>query len=203
MIHSNPHERQNMKTIIDILMHEHEIILKGLHLLEQMNNHSMTNPHSLQTGLSFIKTFVDEIHHFKEEELLFKALENIGFPKDQGPIGMMLYEHNEGRQIVQALQKYVDLQSFSQQNQLESQNHFQAFISLLREHIEKENNILYPMALSQLSEASLKELFDQCMAFETKNAHKRTQTLDAFFNLVEPEKVPSASLHSAKSSSRD
>ena len=58
---------------------------------------------SLKSASNFIRTFADNYHHGKEEELLFRAMEERGFPREGGPIGMMLIEHDEGRGYAKAL----------------------------------------------------------------------------------------------------
>ena len=105
--------------------------------------------------MHFTETFA-EPHHQKEERVLFPALEKKGIPNEGGPIGMMLLEHAAKRDYLakmrEALQKMI--KSNSKKNQ--------AMISLLREHIYKEDNILYPCAQDALTEEELAGLASQC-----------------------------------------
>ena len=48
---------------------------------------------------AFIKGFVDGCHHKKEEGALFPAMQAAGIPGEGGPVGVMLTEHEEGRQL--------------------------------------------------------------------------------------------------------
>ena len=57
--------------------------------------------------LEFFTVFVDKCHHGKEEELLFPALEQIGVERDKGPIGVMLKEHQQGREYVQKMKAAI------------------------------------------------------------------------------------------------
>ncbi len=51
--------------------------------------------------------FADQCHHGKEEDLLFPAMEAAGIPRESGPIGVMLEEHNIGRQYVRGMAEAV------------------------------------------------------------------------------------------------
>jgi hemerythrin-like domain-containing protein len=95
----------------------------------------------------FIKNFADGCHHHKEEGVLFIAINESGVPTEGGPIGVMLAEHEHGRlftrEMKDAAQKRevgdLSAQAAVVQNAL-------GYVALLRQHIHKENNILFPMA---------------------------------------------------------
>ncbi|MBW2188922.1 MAG: hemerythrin domain-containing protein, partial [Deltaproteobacteria bacterium] len=53
--------------------------------------------------VSFIRDFADAYHHSKEEDMLFVAMVEQGFPREAGPIAMMLHEHELGRSLVSVL----------------------------------------------------------------------------------------------------
>ena len=110
--------------------------------------------------LEFLKVFVDKCHHGKEEELLFPALEAAGIPK-YGPIGVMLHEHQVGRNYVKAMSEAFA--GYKLGNKSLSQvilHNAQDYISLLNDHIVKENNILFVIADNRLSEQKQDELFE-------------------------------------------
>jgi len=115
-----------------LLMEEHQIILRALDVLEAFANRGQPPPPAL---LEFFTDFADVHHHGKEEEILFPALVEAGFPRDAGPVGVMLHEHTQGRRLIAALS---DPAQFS--------DAALAYSAMLRAHIEKENQILFPMA---------------------------------------------------------
>jgi len=135
----------------DILMEEHRVIEKVLDSLETAANRlsaGQTIPMDFfLKAADFIKNFADGCHHKKEEGILFVALEANGMPRDMGPVGMMLDEHEEGRRLTRAMREGAervqagDATAMSQiiQNAL-------AYVTLLRQHIQKEDHILFPMA---------------------------------------------------------
>ncbi len=112
--------------------------------------------------LEFIKIFADTCHHGKEEDLLFVAMENVGIPRDRGPIAVMLREHETGRSYVrnmmEAVEKYKAGGSSYSSRFVENA---EKYAELLTQHIDKEDNVLYPMADMQLSEEKQYELIEE------------------------------------------
>lgn len=148
------------------LREEHEGIRIMLRIMESIRKQAQGRG-NLDTGhfaaiLDFLKVFVDKCHHAKEEELLFPALEAAGVPKDGGPIGVMLHEHALGRKLVKAMEESFNAFSINGEKSAMHgiSRNVQEYISLLSEHIDKENGILFDMADHMLSEMQQKELHE-------------------------------------------
>jgi len=110
--------------------------------------------------LEFLKIFVDKCHHGKEEELLFPALVAAGVPED-GPIAVMLREHEMGRGYVRAMsQAYAAYMAGERSSSKDIIHNARNYIFLLEAHIEKENNILFVIADDRLLEKKQDELFE-------------------------------------------
>jgi hemerythrin-like domain-containing protein len=74
-------------------------------------------------------------------------MEAHGIPNEGGPIGMMLAEHEEGRAHVRAMLAAVE--QIAAGNAASAQpllSHARAYLTLLREHIQKEDDILFRIA---------------------------------------------------------
>lgn len=137
-------------------------------ILEKLISTGQTDPlgfniSDAQGIVGFLKIFADTCHHGKEEGILFPAYEQHGVPNEGGPIGVMLAEHVEGRSHIKTMsqaldQDPADRKSFSQA----ARN----YIDLLRAHIQKENDVLYPFGDSFLSEDEQVSLFKQFEAHE-------------------------------------
>ncbi len=56
----------------------------------------------------FVKGFADGCHHKKEEQVLFPALEENGLPREGGPVGAMLADHDEGRRLTRAIREEAE-----------------------------------------------------------------------------------------------
>jgi hemerythrin-like domain-containing protein len=155
---------------IDDLVNEHEAVKSAIRILKRMcreieHSAEMSIPEHLDRLLDFFTTFVDRCHHSKEEEQLFPALEEVGVSRDGGPVGVMLKEHQQGRDLVAnmkvALDRYRKGYEDAAQEFITSANDY---TTLLNFHIDKENDVLFPMALKHLSEsklAGLKLAFDR------------------------------------------
>lgn len=134
-----------MKYASEDLKNEHEGILFGLEVLQEMvrrlNEQQLDDAGDLKEMVNFFKLFADKCHHGKEENLFFPSLEKAGVKNQGGPIGQMLIEHAEGRQYIARMAEALagDFQAAG----------FAAaaagYIQLLRAHIEKENNVLFQM----------------------------------------------------------
>jgi hemerythrin-like domain-containing protein len=134
-----------------ILKEEHRIIerlLKALQTAAQrLSIGDELRPAFFISAALFIKNFADGCHHLKEEGVLFLAMNQAGMPNERSPIGVMLEEHEKGRaytrELKDAAQKWEtgDLSARTAviQNVL-------GYVALLRQHIYKEDNILFPMA---------------------------------------------------------
>ena len=117
----------------------------------------------------FFREFADKCHHGKEEDSLFMRMIEHGFHRDMGPIAVMLAEHGAGRQEVKRLLEigsgYGPLSSLERSSVIE---HASQFVPLLYGHIQKENNILYPMAQSAIAAGQFELLAQSCEAFDNE-----------------------------------
>jgi hemerythrin-like domain-containing protein len=133
------------------LMTEHKAVLVALKILEKVEEalaakNEQASEHLGQL-LDFLRVFVDRCHHGKEEDVLFPALEQRGMPRGGGPIGVMLAEHEIGRSHVRAMSAGLDRLRNAEADALTViLENARAYRDLLQAHIQKENNILFPMA---------------------------------------------------------
>ena len=148
----HPHEHN----CLEELSEDHKKILASLDELEKAVDASSLDLGKVRAFLDFTKNFA-EPHHHKEEEVLFPKLEEKGMPRDGGPIGMMLIEHEEKRAHIREITGGVESGDAEK-----IKTHARAVVSLMREHIYKEDNILYPCARDFLSDEELSALGDKC-----------------------------------------
>lgn len=105
------------------------------------------DPADLGRFVGLISGFADARHHGKEEDILFEAMMAAGFPRDAGPIGMMLFEHEQGRGFVVTLLDCAGRAgAWTAQDRARIKEAAQGYAELLRQHIAKEDMVLYPMA---------------------------------------------------------
>jgi len=135
---------------IEILVKEHDSILKVIEITQKMlntNDPSKVNLNHIDSIIDFIKNFADKYHHLKEEDVLFMEMEKHGMPREGGPIDVMLHEHDEGRKYIkQAVEAIEQLKAGNTTAFQAIKDNLLNYCTLLTNHIYKENNILYPMA---------------------------------------------------------
>lgn len=160
-------------SLTEQLKEEHETIKLMLMILEKvcekLGSKEKINPEHLEKIVEFIKVFADKCHHGKEEDLLFPAMEEAGIPKEGGPIGVMLVEHNMGRNYVKGMSEAVALYKTGDRTvSSKIVENARNYIKLLTPHINKEDNILYLMADMRLSKDKQEELLEKFEKVESE-----------------------------------
>lgn len=158
-----------MATATQVLRHEHEAVLKMLDASEeaarQFEAGGRVRPQVLADLLEFFRIFADQCHHTKEEELLFPLLERKGIPRQGGPVGVMLSEHEEGRALVREMAAAAEAYQKGQEGAATRWSKVaRTYAQLLRGHIFKENNVLFPMAeqvLTPEEQSQMAESFEK------------------------------------------
>jgi hemerythrin-like domain-containing protein len=153
----------------DILRAEHRVIEQVLNCLEALTDRACVNGwldgSAARDALDFFRHFADECHHGKEEECLFPALELRGFNAVAGPTSVMRAEHHRGRELLHEMETNLDDAATGDGDALSRFAEFAwEYIHLLREHILKEDDRLFPMAERMLdgeAQERLVERFDQ------------------------------------------
>ena len=140
----------------ETLRAEHGVILSVLGCLEKIVHGSkMTRSldfTSADEALDFLTTFADRCHHGKEENVFFPALAKRGLPTQVGPIAVMLADHCEGRELRTRLATAVEAARRSEPKAIaEFAAASRAYVDLMRDHIDKENSVLFPMGDGMLS----------------------------------------------------
>jgi hemerythrin-like domain-containing protein len=159
---------------IETLMSEHRTILAAIDALVAFADGTRRGGEDrpeLARFVRFIKEFADAHHHAKEEGVLFEAMAQAGFPRQTGPIGVMLHEHDVGRQLVGVLAELAAPGApWGDQERDRLAEAAQGYAGLLRAHIHKEDAILYPMAIQRLPDALVAQVELGCAEAEAAAA---------------------------------
>lgn len=138
-----------MRSATDILRDEHYVILDWLGRLEVAAarlESGDTLPEGLWTGLlDWFRSFADDRHHAKEENALFPAMIKAGIPARGGPVDVMLEDHGECRALLATMAASPPAARAAAARR---------YVRLLREHIDKEHEILFPLADAVLDAAA-------------------------------------------------
>jgi hemerythrin-like domain-containing protein len=144
---------------IDLLIHDHKVILRALEVLDDMaicaGNDETLDREDVESLLRFLRRFADDHHQTKEESALFPQLMRTPAAKD-GPLRQMIFEHDQERSLVEGLEEALNTRKGPEFV------HFATRLSsLLRAHIDKEDNALFKIAELHLSSEQ-----DECIAKE-------------------------------------
>ncbi len=156
-----------------VLSSEHRVIEVVLDCLDQLLvRTTMTDKldkDAAEQFVDFIRTFADGCHHGKEEKHLFVALEQKGASRETGPVAVMLHEHELGRSYVRQMAENIEGASIGDKTSLHLfQVAAHGYVDLLRAHIMKEDQILFPLADQLFSDSDYAEMTAQ---FEHVESH--------------------------------
>lgn len=144
------------------LKHEHDVIRTALEVLDAFAARAAAGeapPDADVRGLlEFFTVFADGCHHVKEERILFPALEAAGLPGGEGPIGVLLDQHQEGRRLVGILVRELPALGPDAAARRRFADAARAYAAMLEEHIAMENDVLFRDADAVLSEARDREI---------------------------------------------
>lgn len=158
---------------IATLRQAHDIAVEKLGLLSTVARglDEGSNPTALETLREVLQFFDSELGaHFRHEEVaLFPALEKV--IGREGPIMVMLDEHQSFWRAVDALKdKVVQLERASADDRpkrvQEVAGVVNHIVGLLDSHINKENNMLFPIAEESLSTSTMLEIAEQMKGME-------------------------------------
>ncbi len=167
-----------MTDVTRVMVEEHKLILRMIDLVEKNTNKlewgRFENYNFFLDAVDFIRNYADRFHHAKEEDVLFKALVENGMPRENSPVAAMLMAHDHGREFVRGMEDAARkaLQGDRGQAVVIAEN-ARGYIELLRDHIDKEDSILYP-----LSERILPEEMRAGMVEEYRRAEKAAPDLE-------------------------
>ncbi|MEK6935158.1 MAG: hemerythrin domain-containing protein [Nanoarchaeota archaeon] len=123
------------KNPTEILKKEHDIVLKILDSLElNLNRRDIKQS---KNNINILQKEFNKHSLNKEEKVFFPEIEKF-MPRDGGPTGMMIIEHQD---LTKSIEMFKNEENIN--NLIETGNHI---IGLLRQHIDKENSMLFMMA---------------------------------------------------------
>ena len=181
-----------------ILASEHRVIDLALDILEELTLKAIRlklfDTDDAKVLVTFFQEFADKCHHGKEEALLFPWMEEHGFPREKGPTGVMINEHAQGRSFIRGLDTSItnalngnmdtSIKTFATQAV--------GYLNLLRNHIQKEDSCLFPMADEAMTEADQKEMLEKFKKSELEDMGEGTHDkwIDSIKKLAEKYNVP-------------
>src|SRR3989338_9203056 len=147
------------KNPTDILRKEHEKVLRILDEIEE--NMENKNTASMTKNITLLEKEFDKHSLNKEEKALFPEIEKF-IPRDGGPTGVMVMEHKELVELIKKFKEKLNKKDFNSLNETGN-----SIFSILRPHIDKENNMLFMMADMHLDDKQKKIILDKFKKFDS------------------------------------
>jgi hemerythrin-like domain-containing protein len=160
-----------MRDVTSVMVEEHRLILRMIELVEA--NSGLLEGGRFQDwdfyldAVDFIRHYADRFHHAKEEDVLFRELIRNGMPEENSPVAAMLIAHDEGRAFVRGMEQAAQRAKGGEPDAAaEILKNARGYIALLRDHIDKEDNLLYPLAERVLPDAWRSAMIEEYEAAE-------------------------------------
>lgn len=142
---------------IDVLLGEHRTILQVLDEVERESRRLETAAVLRESFWHDLLHFSDEfdagLHHQKEEQLLFPALEAAGLSPTSGPTAVLRDEHLRSHFWRNRIEQALALRDRARLIAAVG-----SYLDLTRQHVLKENQILFPLARRLLQPDELDRL---------------------------------------------
>jgi len=113
----------------------------------------------LAQTIEFLRVFVDQCHHTKEEELLFPAMRAANMKSAEETIVILLADHAQGREAVARIATTAQrLAEGDESASAEFADVISGYTRLLHDHIRREENDCFDAADRELTKAVQDEL---------------------------------------------
>ena len=135
-----------------IMEQEHAVIGKMIdataHLVHSLRSGQGVDRQRLAQFHEFFVNFADRCHHVKEERYLFPVLRRQG--ADPDVLNRLIQEHAKGREILAAVGEQLGRDPLDARARQVLAEMFDAYVKLMRQHIERENAQVWPDAKQRL-----------------------------------------------------
>ena len=136
----------------------------------------------------FFSAFTDGCHHAKEEDLLFPMLQQRGVSSKGCPVGTLKLEHQQGRNVVKALNSAVEKHMAGDPKAAKTiSSILRGAAELYTDHIWREDYLLFPMSEKVLLEGDKVSLVRDFGQVQTKFDHVFQERYEALVEKLEKE----------------
>lgn len=148
---------------IDILTAEHGLIRQYLDNLSfalgKIERGEKVPKIFFEHAVLFSREFIDKYHHFKEELQMFTLLAQKHGGQIDTAIAALRNQHEHGRNHVAEIDYAKEGYDLGQESETDTLiEHLAAYIAMLRQHINREDHRIYPMARELLNDEELDQL---------------------------------------------
>jgi len=165
------------------LMIEHRLIERMLTLvekkIEKIQTTNRVDPLFIDTVVDFIRIYADRTHHGKEEDILFKKIENKQMSdQDRRVMDELVDEHVLGRKTTK------ELVEANAQYRVGEKTFLAVIVSKLKKlvnfypkHIEKEDKVFFPSYMKYLSDEEDQLMLEEFYEFDREMIHEKYKSI--------------------------
>ena len=152
------------------LMIEHRVIERMIRItrlkLEEFKRTNKPDKEFIEALVDFIRTYADQNHHGKEEDILFRDLKKI--------INELIQEHVIGRETTSQLKAAEDSYFSGEKEKINAIFEKMNFlVNLYPRHIEKEDKHFFQPVMTYFSSEELDRMLEEEHAFDRKMIHRK------------------------------
>lgn len=181
----------------EILVAEHRVIRSGLSVLLGMARRAeRQQPLPVERArdmISFLHRYIDNLHHPKEDDILFPALGEIGLPRNAGPIASLVHEHELGRVLLERMAETID-EGLTGESAARFAQDARRYVTMMRAHTDKEDRQIFPLArksLPELLRRRIDESFRRHRVSQAAEQERCLALLEPLIALITPARQPS------------
>ncbi len=161
------------------LMIEHRLIERMITIIQNRltlaEKTQKIDPLFIDQAVDFIRTYADRTHHGKEEDILFRDLNNKDLSDvDRRIMNELIEEHVFARSTTKAL---VEANTRYRNGDIsvlgDIITYLQTLINFYPIHIEKEDKVFFPASRAYFSEAEDQEMLREFLDFDQKMIHEK------------------------------
>lgn len=137
------------------------------------------NPIFIDTAVDFLRTYADRTHHGKEEDILFRDLQEKNLSaQDRQTMEELIQEHIDAREmvseLVEATERYLEGDSAAVDTVLLK---IGGLVELYPKHISKEDDIFFPAAMTYFTPAEQDAMLEEMWEFDREMIHEKYRSV--------------------------
>jgi hemerythrin-like domain-containing protein len=165
------------------LMIEHRLIERMIAIVQgtlvQAEKSKKIDPLFVDKAVDFIRTYADRTHHGKEEDILFRDLNEKSLSdEDQKIMNELVEDHVFARKttksLVEANTRYRNGDGSALSN---ITDHLRTIVDFYPKHIEKEDKVFFPSSRAYFSEAEDQAMLAEFWEFDRKMIHEKYEAV--------------------------
>lgn len=161
------------------LMREHRLIERMIAVLkketERLASDGDLDMIFIKETADFMRTYADECHHGKEENILFRELGKKEISKNHSEtMNQLIAEHKYGRKILEELlEADYRYEKGDKKAKVDVLNRMKALVEFYPRHIEKEDKYFFLPCMEYFSREEKDDMLEEFRSFDRTLIHRR------------------------------